>query len=171
MELIVQVRKFESVNWRKSKVGSRTCILHKTWDPFNSATKMKRKGERGSHWKSPLFTWKLTVGLPFIKTYRELEQTHTLIHLIHLLPKFILLRTYNKYSQETESNSFSKSTLKRNKPFLFRLAKSTNSLSTRAPPNNLSWKQRSTDSMILTCRWSLSLFLSTTLKLSCICFQ
>lgn len=109
-------------------------ILHKSKNL--SSNQNEKKMERGSYWRSPFFGWKSMMGLPFIKMDMELEQTHTLIQFIHLFPKFILLRTYNRYSQETKSNAFSKSTLKRKGNFLFLFAKSIHSLSTKKPSNN-----------------------------------
>jgi len=60
---------------------------------------------------------KSLVGLPFISTDATAVVTHSKIHLHHIGGKIILSITSAKYLQSTESQTFSKSTIKRSKSF------------------------------------------------------
>lgn len=83
----------------------------------NFSYQVKKKRERGSPWRRPLFGENSFVGTPFTITEILAEVKISLIQEIHLLWKFILLRTSNRKSQLILSNAFSKSI--KNQTFTF----------------------------------------------------
>lgn len=99
----------------------------------SSASMMKRNGKSVSPSWSPLSVLKYAVVLPLIRTKKKLEYTYVRIHLIHVLRKFNLFKTYRRYSHDTKSNTFLKSTLKATRYLSFLREKSTTSLITRTP--------------------------------------
>jgi len=66
-----------------------------------SMTNNKRRGERGSPWRSPLKGTKKSVGDPLTRTAKEEEEIQKRIQSIHLSPKPILSKTEVKKSQFT----------------------------------------------------------------------
>ncbi|KAL4585531.1 hypothetical protein LXL04_010153 [Taraxacum kok-saghyz] len=84
-----------------------------------SIATMKRKGERGSPWRTPLDTLNSPVGLPLTKTEAWEDFKQPMIHDLHLVPKPIWFITESRYSQLIESKALSKSTLKSRTFFLY----------------------------------------------------
>ena len=59
-----------------------------------SAAIRKRKGERGSPCRSPLFKGNSSVGLPLTKTEAVTVDTHSLIHFLHRMGKHFFYNTF-----------------------------------------------------------------------------
>lgn len=72
-----------------------------------STIRMKRMGESGSPCPRPLVAKNVTLGLPFTKIEKFVDDLNPLIHLLHRSPKPFASRISFRKSQSTLSNAFS----------------------------------------------------------------
>lgn len=89
-----------------------------------SATRLNKSGDKGQPCLRLRFIFKLGLRDPFTKTKTLTYETHRLIHLVQQSPKSIRRIMYERKSQLTLSQIFSKSNLKMI-PLLFLFIKST----------------------------------------------
>ncbi|GJS83463.1 hypothetical protein Tco_0750004 [Tanacetum coccineum] len=98
-----------------------------------SATRRKRKGDKGSHCLRPRSIKNSLDGEPLIRTDIEADERLEAIQFLHLGPKLICLIMSRRIFQFTLSKAFSNSTLKSKIRCSLRLAIRMISLATRQP--------------------------------------
>jgi hypothetical protein len=79
-------------------------IIPSALDFFNnklspSITRMKRRGDNGQPWQTPISLMKKSIGSPFNKTAKDEEVTKDIIQLVIWRPKPIFRRIRRSWSQ------------------------------------------------------------------------